>query len=452
MASRRRLNALVSEKAPKPTTFSNQRSNHYLNSIETAPAAGDLQTPSSRPITPRPPSNTPKFLINLEDLVKIETHLERLLTGLGSDLSSDCEEWWRLSSQNAISQIDHLYRDPETKKVLKHSLIMEILAVSLAQFSSTGVELTPVIEEQLKGLLFYVHQNFLTLVYYALHRLPADYAQNVRNSQRWAYTLQSLIYNKRQSQAKKNENLEVLRRNNEALASLMKVLGKSLSENCKTKDFKTILLSSLQVLKQVESIDVDMARNIMKKALEPPSPTSSLVCSTQLNITNLTESFEEDVELPVVQPPYLPPLEDESRFTLVLDLDETLVHYYETEDEGHYLVRPGCDTFLEEMSHHYEIVIFTAALQDYADWVLDHLDSSQFITYRLYRQHAIPDGNVYLKDLSRIGRNIAKTIIVDNVAENFQLQPDNGILIRSWFDDMSDTALEELAPLLKGEK
>ena len=41
--------------------------------------------------------------------------------------------------------------------------------------------------------------------------------------------------------------------------------------------------------------------------------------------------------------------------------------------------------------------------------------------------------------------------MVDNVAENFQLQPDNGIFIKSWFDDMSDTALSELAPLLKGQ-
>jgi CTD small phosphatase-like protein 2 len=40
-------------------------------------------------------------------------------------------------------------------------------------------------------------------------------------------------------------------------------------------------------------------------------------------------------------------------------------------------------------------------------------------------------------------------LIVDNVAENFQLQPDNGIFIRSWFDDMTDTALDELGPLLK---
>ena len=56
-----------------------------------------------------------------------------------------------------------------------------------------------------------------------------------------------------------------------------------------------------------------------------------------------------------------------------------------------------------------------------------------------------------MKDLSRIGRDLSKTIIVDNVAENFQLQPDKGIFIKSWFDDMSDTALFELAPLLKGK-
>jgi len=56
---------------------------------------------------------------------------------------------------------------------------------------------------------------------------------------------------------------------------------------------------------------------------------------------------------------------------------------------------------------------------------------------------------VFIKDLSRIGRPLNKTIIVDNVAENFCKQPDNGIFIKSWFDDMSDTALLELAPLLK---
>ena len=153
--------------------------------------------------------------------------------------------------------------------------------------------------------------------------------------------------------------------------------------------------------------------------------------------------------LPVVQPPYLPEARDPTCYTLVLDLDETLVHYYEMNGEGSFRIRPGCEKFLREMSEMYEVVIFTAAMQDYADWVLDSIDKHKYITYRLYRQHASPTGMVFVKDLSRIGRPLHKTIIVDNVAENFSLQPDNGIFIKSWFEDPTDTALHELAPLLK---
>jgi len=107
-------------------------------------------------------------------------------------------------------------------------------------------------------------------------------------------------------------------------------------------------------------------------------------------------------------------------YTLVLDLDETLLHYFEKNDyEGELRIRPGADNFLKLLSDHYEIVIFTAAMQDYADWALEHFEHKECISYRLYRQHALPFGGVYVKDLSRIGRDISKTIIVDNIAENF---------------------------------
>lgn len=47
-----------------------------------------------------------------------------------------------------------------------------------------------------------------------------------------------------------------------------------------------------------------------------------------------------------------------------------------------------------------------------------------------------------------LGRDLQKTIIVDNISENFLLQPENGICIKSWYDDESDNALMQLAPLL----
>ena len=115
------------------------------------------------------------------------------------------------------------------------------------------------------------------------------------------------------------------------------------------------------------------------------------------------------------------------------------------------LVRPGVEKFLQEMSEHYELVVFTAALQEYADWVLNEIDPCKHIQYRLYRQHAQRSGTTFIKDLSQLGRDLNKVIIIDNVADNFQSQPENGILIRSWIDDSTDTALQELTPILKGK-
>ena len=61
--------------------------------------------------------------------------------------------------------------------------------------------------------------------------------------------------------------------------------------------------------------------------------------------------------------PYLPAIQAKSEYTLVLDLDETLVHYFLLNgSEGTFVVRPGCDEFLTAMAEIYEVVIFTAAM------------------------------------------------------------------------------------------
>lgn len=99
------------------------------------------------------------------------------------------------------------------------------------------------------------------------------------------------------------------------------------------------------------------------------------------------------------------------------------------------------------MSKYYEIVVWTAALKDYADWIIDKLDTSAnegnpSIKYRLYRDHTVKTSeNTYIKvlytllfvkfekNLLMLGRNLNKVIIVDNCAQNFSLSPNNGILI-----------------------
>ena len=128
--------------------------------------------------------------------------------------------------------------------------------------------------------------------------------------------------------------------------------------------------------------------------------------------------------------PYLPPFSKGvieaglTLYTLVLDLDETLIHFEENaddEEEACFLIRPGALQFLEKMACHFEIVIFTAAMPDYADWILDSLldDNREIISHRLYRQHTSPKDDYAIKDLRLLGRKLEHTIIVDNLAENF---------------------------------
>ena len=132
----------------------------------------------------------------------------------------------------------------------------------------------------------------------------------------------------------------------------------------------------------------------------------------------------------------------------MLDLDETLIHNVEYQNDSFFLVRPGCVQFIQEMAKHYEIVIFTAALQEYADQVIDQIDVDKNIRYRLYRQHTSQNGPFLVKDLSLLGRDVNKTIIIDNISDNFILQQDNGIFCSTWYDDMRDRFLDEITPLL----
>lgn len=132
---------------------------------------------------------------------------------------------------------------------------------------------------------------------------------------------------------------------------------------------------------------------------------------------------EEDSVIPE-QPAFL-----SGRITLVLDLDETLIHSSPdplpgwdftvpfVAEEGPQLryvkKRPGLDLFLSRVCALFEVIIFTASTQNYASSVIDKIDPNRLIHSRLYREACIlrPDG--FVKDLRRLNRDLHRVIIVD---------------------------------------
>ncbi|PGH06162.1 hypothetical protein GX51_02550 [Blastomyces parvus] len=192
--------------------------------------------------------------------------------------------------------------------------------------------------------------------------------------------------------------------------------------------------------------------------------------------------------IPPRQPSYTSPSNPRygpsAQKTLVLDLDETLIHSLAKGgrmSSGHmvevklsapvttstlggptttigpqhpilYYVhkRPHCDDFLRKVCKWYKLVVFTASVQEYADPVIDWLEQERkYFHRRYYRQHCTFRNGAYIKDLSSVEPDLSKVMILDNSPMSYIFHEDNAIPIEGWINDPTDNDLLHLIPILE---
>ena len=141
--------------------------------------------------------------------------------------------------------------------------------------------------------------------------------------------------------------------------------------------------------------------------------------------------------------PYILEKRKNRKYTLVLDLDETLISAKidaKSKVSGYRIrYRPFCQDFIVKMSKLYEIVIFTSSILCYAREAISPF--GEWVSHILTREHTIKQKGDMIKDISKIGRPLGSIIIVDNLPQNFKFQPENGIAIKAWHGNTSDTEL-----------
>ena len=292
----------------------------------------------------------------------------------------------------------------------------------------------------LDELLKLNHQNLIIIFEHILSKISSDSRDNV-----WVFKLHGIVNSSKNS----IYNSEYSSINEYSMTPVEKI----------TYNTGIIIQNIRVLLKNYKSSKIDQLTTIFKKLNEKTYEDINVFFrECILRVDNMNGSvlasifLKENNNFKTEPAPYLKTI-NRKPYSLILDLDETLVHFKvnpQNESEGVLRVRPGIIEFLDSIDKYYELIIFTAATQEYADLLIDAVEENKiYFEHRLYRQHTVIIDNDFVKDLSRVGRPLDKIAIVDNMPQNFRLQKENGINIKAfWGEEVYDTALIDLAPIL----
>lgn len=155
-------------------------------------------------------------------------------------------------------------------------------------------------------------------------------------------------------------------------------------------------------------------------------------------------------KLPMTQPKFLipPKREDAPKYTVVFDLDETLVNNRRI---GKALIRPGVSDLLRSLVGKAEVVLWTASIENVAVPAIKQMDPDGIIfEHCVYRDRRWYRETGYTKDLRLLGRDLSTVVIVENSPMSVKLNRGNAILVRDFITNMQDDSMAIVKDILLG--
>ena len=385
------------------------------------------------------------IIFKIEELIVLEEKMSRILDSFQiiRNIRKFCIDWYIFYVFSSFKgNFEKYFKDNQTQRNISHECcFLEFLSIIFIYESFGQVTITQTAISKLQNLLFYVHQNFLIICDYIINIIFNNVKSNI-----WINKLQNIILSKRVRKIQKNEHINILKEGNYNITLIIKSLLKMFSSN----DKMNISTYSFY-LKKIQSTQINSLIEYYKKKINQ-NLYQTITNNNRIYKSSTYKQNQYSNNNNLINIPYLPNKKDSKKnFTLVLDLDETLISYQKDEyGRGIIKTRPNLNLFLSEINKIYELIIFTAGTQEYADPILNIIDQKNcFFEKRLYRQHAIIIDNGFVKDLSLLGRDLRKVIIIDNNPFNYELQKENGIFIKSFYGEKDDNVLLELIPILK---
>ena len=372
-------------------------------------------------------------ILNLEELLMTEEKLSAVINCLRDKkpCAEECFEWMNSFAQSElIYNIDKYFVKEQFIKLIKITINLNIFSLILCYVISSNEIHFEKLNLNLLEIMSINHRILILVCKY--------FSNKIIDRNIWVEKLNQLI--KGYDPLYKN-TLQIMQEINNFYIFLVKLIPNILIIYQNSN-----LISIYNILEKITSKELILIYR--EKFHKNINQNGSIFASSSYFINN-----KINVVGPSPQPPFLQK-KSNKKYSLVLDLDETLIHFKpnpNNESSGKIMIRPYLYDFLRNIKKYYELIIFTAATQDYADPIINAIEKDEkYFDYRLYRIHTVIIDNDFVKDLSKLGRDLNRTIIVDNMKQNYKNQPNNGITIRPfWGKDVEDTALVDLLDILK---
>ena len=368
-------------------------------------------------------------VLNIEEILMTEEKLSAVISCIQNSATceEECFDWFNSYYHTALSNnIEKYFIKEEYIKVIRKAVNLNVFSLMLSYDISYNPDLFAKCQNKLHEIMSYNHAILILISKYLSNKII--------DHNLWVNKLEQLIN-------KYDPTLKNALRIVKEILHYCNILIKLIPEIFifyKNTDFMVIY-------NQLDNLTSQDLYNIYREKIHKIiNLNGSILASSSYFKNNKT-----NVNIPV---PYIGNKSNKP-YTLVLDLDETLIHFKpnpNNEESGTIKIRPYLYQFLDNIKKYYELVVFTAATQEYADPIINALEQhKKYFDYRLYRIHTIIIDNDFVKDLSKLGRDLSRILIVDNMEQNYKLQKNNGITIRPfWGKDNEDSALIDLLEIL----
>ncbi len=366
-------------------------------------------------------------IINIEDLLILEEKLYEIIYFLKSikNVKNQCYDFFNFLLYSSIIKLDKVYKNEKIIQIIKFCINLELLSVILCyEFSfderimnKTYILLLEILEIN-RNSLIYICENILKLS-------KQQYQKDI-----WIQLLNKFVFDPTNENKKHYDKVlpfyESINSNNDKLTKKIK----EILYNYRTE--KSLSISSL--LKKIDQKNYEQINDFFHEYI----------------FRKEKDSNSNNYKINQIRPPFILS-KRKKKFTLILSLEETLIHLQEINyNQCSLKIRPYLFDFLESVKPYYELILFTSKTQYYTNPIMNIIQRNvNYFDFVFYREHCILIGNDYIKDLTRIGRSLDSTIIVDNLPQSFKLQKENGIFIKSfWAQDPNDRALYDLISIL----